>query len=468
MCKIAAIPSFPRGNRDERYESCFSLVPCLRSDGKNERAHLLTGGVALPAPCGTLDSMPHFPTPLFEIAEKKPLAPLSVTALTHQVQTLIESQFESIWVVGQVSNLTYHRSGHVYLTLKDEGAQLPAAIWKTSATKIKFKLNEGMEVVCRGRLTVFPPQGKYQMIVSELRPKGIGSLELAFQQLREKLTAEGLFHPARKKPLPDVIRRVAVITSPTGAAIKDFLQILTRRTKLIDVLIVPTAVQGDGAAEGVAEAIRNVNRWSGTDCRTDCIVVTRGGGSIEDLWAFNEESLVRAVAASVIPVVSGVGHEMDVTLCDFAADIRTATPSEAAERISQEDSFRRRELLQINRRLNDFIERQLRTASEKLKSIVQHPAFRRPEQIIETRRHRLDLYEERLDRAMDCRMQSVAERLSKASASLDALSPLSILSRGYTLTETADGRLIQGASEVKTGDMIRTRFADGIVESVTQ
>ena len=388
--------------------------------------------------------------------------PLSVTALTHSVQALIETEFESVWVVGQVSNLTYHRSGHVYLTLKDEDAQLPAVIWKTTAMRLKFKLKEGMEIVCRGRLTVFPPHGKYQMVIDELQPKGVGSLELAFQQLREKLTAEGLFHSARKKPLPDAIRRVAVITSPTGAAVKDFLQILTRRTKLIDVLIVPVAVQGDGAAKEIAEAIQNVNRWG----NIDCIVVTRGGGSIEDLWAFNEEVLVRAVAASTIPVVSGVGHEIDVTLCDFAADIRAATPSEAAERISKEDSLRHRELVQINRRLNDFIERRLRIASEKLKSIVQHPVFRRPEQIIETRRYRLDLCEERLDRAMDRRMQRATERLNKASASLEALSPLSILSRGYTLTEFADGRLMHKASEVKIGDTIRTRFTDGVVESI--
>ena len=408
-------------------------------------------------------------TPLFQLsekntAEKKPALPLSVTALTRQVQNLIETQFESVWVVGQVSNLTYHRSGHVYFTLKDEGAQLPAVIWKTSTSKIKFKLEEGMEIVCRGRLTLFPPQGKYQMVVSELQPKGIGTLELAFQQLREKLAAEGLFDLARKKPLPDAIRRIAVITSPTGAAVKDFLQILSRRTKLIDVLIVPTAVQGEGAAKEIADAIRNVNRWNGIDC----IVITRGGGSIEDLWAFNEEMLVRAVATSAIPVVSGVGHEIDVTLCDLAADIRAATPSEAAERISVEDVQRIRTLLQINHRLNDFIEQQLRIASAKLKTIIQHPIFRRPEQITEARRYRIDLYEKQLDRAVDRQVQTAVERLSKASASLEALSPLSILSRGYTLTETAEGRLIRRASEVKSGDTIRTRFADGVIESAAQ
>jgi len=418
------------------------------------------------------------PTPLFAFAERTPPVsvpppspppsvpppvpvPLSVSDLTQQVRHCIEMTFETVWVVGQISNLTYHRSGHVYLTLKDEGAQLQAVIWKTTVSKMKFKLKEGMEVVSRGRLTVFPPQGKYQLVVSEVQPKGIGTLELAFQQLREKLTVEGLFQAARKKPLPPIIRRVAVITSPTGAAVQDFLQILCRRTKLIDVLMVPVKVQGDGAAEEIAEAVREVNQLGGIDC----IVVTRGGGSMEDLWAFNEEVLVRAVAASAIPVVSGVGHEIDVTLCDFAADIRAATPSEAAERISREDSDRLRELQQMRRRLNDLLEQRWRMASEKLKSLVQHPVFRRSEQMLEPRRVRLDLCEERLDRTVDRRLQTLSDRLSKAAASLEALSPLSILSRGYTLTETAEGGRIRGVREVKAGDTLHTRFADGVVVS---
>jgi len=416
------------------------------------------------------------PTPLLALAARElplkeptakepPRAPLSVSEITQQIKSHIEAQFESVWVMGQVSNLTYHRSGHVYFTLKDEGAQLSAAIWKTSVSKIQFKLKDGVKIVCRGYLNVYPLHGKYQLVVNELQPKGIGTLELAFQQLREKLTAEGLFLPDRKKLLPPVIRRVAVITSPTGAAVKDFLQILSRRTKLTDVLIVPVKVQGDGAAEEIADALHKVNQLNGMDCIVDCIVVARGGGSMEDLLAFNEETLVRAVAASAIPVVSAVGHEIDVTLCDFAADIRAATPSEAAERISREDVNRHRAWQQIDRRLQDLADRQLRIASEKLASIVKHLIFRRPEQMIESRRYQLDLYEERLDRLMSRRVQLLGDRLGKASASLDALSPLSILSRGYTLTESADGCVIPSASEVNIGDTIRTRFADGVVES---
>ena len=397
--------------------------------------------------------------------QAEPLSvPLSVSELTQQVQTHMESQFESVWVVGQISNLTYHRSGHIYLTLKDAGSQLPAIVWKSSASRIKFTLKDGMEIVCRGRLSVYVPHGKYQLLIEDLQPKGIGPLELAFLQLRDKLASEGLFDSARKRRLQHSIRRVAVITSPSGAAVKDFLQILTRRTKLIDVLILPAKVQGDGAAAEIASAIRRVNQLN-TQSNIDCIVLTRGGGSMEDLWAFNEEVLVRSVAASAIPIVSAVGHEVDVTLCDFAADVRAATPSEAAERISREDTDRHRELRQTHRRLNDLIERRLRIASERLHSLVQHPILRRPEQVLEGRRYMLGLQEERLDRLMTSRMRLLRDHLSKIAASLNALSPLSILGRGYTLTENVEGRVIRRADDLQAGDLIRTRFADGVVES---
>ncbi|MDR0522456.1 MAG: exodeoxyribonuclease VII large subunit [Planctomycetaceae bacterium] len=420
--------------------------------------------------------------PLFEFAERNaappviatpaeaavvppvPAVPLTIGELTQKIKASIESQFDSVWVVGEVSNLTYHRSGHVYLTLKDQDAQLPANVWKSVAEKIKFKIKEGMELVCRGRLTVFPLHGKYQLTISSLQPKGIGALELALQQLREKLAAEGLFSPARKRPLPPVIRKVAVITSPTGAAIRDFLQILGRRTQQIDILLVPVKVQGEGASEEIAEAVRTVNRLGGND-RVDCIVITRGGGSAEDLWAFNEEPLVRAVAASFLPVVSAVGHEIDTTLCDFAADVRTATPSEAAERISEEDTERFREIRQIRQRLGDLMNRRLLTASERFRFIKQHSVFQRPEQLIEVRRCQADYLEERLDRSMDRRWQSAADQCGKAAAALEALSPLAVLGRGYTLTETADGKRLQSAGEASAGSVIRTRFADGCVES---
>ena len=391
--------------------------------------------------------------------------PMTVFELTRQVKGMMETDFSDVWVVGEISNLSRAGSGHMYLTLKDENAQLPAVMWNSAASKLRFAPANGMEVVCRGKLDVYPPQGKYQMIVSEMEPKGVGTLELAFRQLYEKLEKEGLFDKARKKPLPKFLRTVAVITSPSGAAIRDFLQVLGRRTRRIDVLLVPVRVQGDGAAEEIAEAIRIVHRVA-EQRPIDCIVVTRGGGSIEDLWAFNEEILVRAVAASQIPVVSGVGHEIDVTLCDSAADVRALTPSEAAERLAPEDAELARGLAMLRRRLEDQLDKRLRLCRERLRNLETHSALARPERIFEDRRRTVDVFEERLNRAMGHRLQSTAERLGKTAAALEALSPLAVLARGYSLTETEDGRRIRIVDDIADGDRIRTRLVDGTVESV--
>lgn len=396
--------------------------------------------------------------------------PLSVSELTLKVKGLIEIRFSDAWVIGQISNLSMPRSGHVYLTLKDEGAQLPVVLWKSTASKLRFKLNDGMEIVCRGRLDVYPPQGKYQMIVEEVEPKGIGSLELAFRQLHDKLAKQGLFSPERKKNLPRFIRKIALITSPSGAAVRDFLQVLGRRTRQVDILLVPVRVQGDGASEEIAEAIRNVNRMNQTvqDRSFDCIVVTRGGGSVEDLWAFNEEPLVRAVAESSLPVVSGVGHEIDITLCDLVADVRALTPSEAAERISREDSDLVQELILLRRRMEDSFEKRLRFYREKLGFIEKYPMLARPKQMIEQRERLLDVLEERLDRSWDRRFQNVSQKMSGIVAALEALSPLAVLKRGYSLTETDSGKRIQSVEETSKGSSIKTRFSDGTVFSIVQ
>ncbi|MDR0611754.1 MAG: exodeoxyribonuclease VII large subunit [Planctomycetaceae bacterium] len=418
-------------------------------------------------------------TPLFDFNEKKqataekqpsivqtvPQKPMSVTELTFHLKKLIELNFDNIEVIGQVSNLTLPRSGHVYLTLKDEGSQLPAVIWKSTVSKIRFKIKDGMEVICRGRLDVYPPQGKYQMMVSGLEPKGIGSLELAFRQLYDKLAATGIFETSRKKPLPKVIQNVALITSPSGAAIRDFLQVLGRRTRRVNVLIIPVRVQGDGAAQEIAEAVRTVHRIALRQ-PVDCIVVTRGGGSREDLWAFNEEMLVRSIAASKIPVISGVGHEIDVTLCDLAADIRALTPSEAAERITPEDAELSRGLLQIQHQLDNMLEKRLRFCRDRLSFLEKQSALVLPERIIENRRRAVDLFEERLERSVDYRIQTAVQKFSKTAAALDTLSPLAILARGYSLTETVTGCRINNINNVQKGDSIQTRLANGILKSV--
>jgi len=398
-----------------------------------------------------------------------PARPLTVSELTFQVKELLEEVFSEVWIVGEISNLSKPRSGHVYLTLKDDGAQLPCAIWKTVMTKVRFDLKDGLEILCRGRLEVYPPHGKYQMIVTSLEPKGIGALELAFRQLHAKLSAEGLFDPKKKRPIPPSIKTVAVITSPTGAAIHDFLQVLGRRTQQVNVRIIPVKVQGEGAAQEIASAIELVNRLAKADRSfADCIVVTRGGGSTEDLWAFNEEPLVRAVAASELPTISAVGHEVDVSLCDLAADLRALTPSEAAERIAPEDSRLRERLLHSRRLLEDSLLKRIRLADEKLRAYAKHPAFERPMRLIEDRRKTVDLLEQALDRNVDRAVENARAKLAKISATLDALSPLAVLGRGYSLTQTADGTVIRSETQVQPGDTLRTRLGEGTIWSIVR
>ena len=251
--------------------------------------------------------------------EPSPPPILSVYELTAQIKDLLENSFPAVWVSGEISNLSRPQSGHCYLTLKDERAQIRAAIWRNVAARVEFDLADGLEVICCGHLDVYAPRGSYQLIVERIEPKGMGALELALRQLREKLAREGLFDPARKRPLPRLVRRVGLVTSPTGAAIHDFLQVLGRRWRGADVLVLPTRVQGTGAAEEIAAAIGTANRLP---LAIDCLVVARGGGSLEDLWAFNEEVVVRAIFASRIPVISAIGHEIDVTLSDLVADVR--------------------------------------------------------------------------------------------------------------------------------------------------
>jgi exodeoxyribonuclease VII large subunit len=406
---------------------------------------------------------PTPPQTVPQSVENSVAQPSSVTELTLRVKKQIESNFSNVWVVGQVSNVSLPRSGHVYLTLKDENAQLPAIVWKSTVSRLRFKIKDGMELVCRGHLDVYPPQGKYQLIVTELEPKGIGALELAFRQLHDKLAAEGLFDSARKKMLPPFVQNVALITSPSGAAIHDFLQILGRRTRRVNVLVIPVRVQGDGASQEIANAIRTVHQLA-AQRPIDCIVVTRGGGSTEDLWAFNEEVLVRAVAASQIPIVSGVGHEIDVTLCDLAADVRALTPSEAAERIAPEDAELLRNLLQLQRQLDNSLEKHQRMCRERLHFLEKYPIWIRPERLFENRRRTVDLYENRLERSVDQRIQSVAQKIGKATAELDSLSPLAVLARGYSLTESETGHRIRSVNDTAEGDSIRTRLTDGILE----
>ncbi len=388
---------------------------------------------------------------------------LTVGELSQQIKALIEANFPAVWVMGEISNLSRPRSGHIYLTLKDAQAQLPAVIWRSVANKIRFELTDGLEVVCFGYLDVYPPHGKYQLVISQLEPRGLGALELAFRQLYERLAKEGLFDPARKRPLPRFIRRLALLTSPTGAAIHDFLQILQRRWRGVSVLVVAVRVQGEGAAEEIVEAIHTVNRLK---VPFDCLVIARGGGSTEDLWTFNEEKVVRAVAASRIPVVSAVGHEIDVTLTDLAADLRALTPSEAAERLvpsAEELSLR---LRQYSGRLVTAMRARLDAARARWNLLAGRTVFRRPKQWLYQLTQTLDGCSERLHRAVQQRLEKARQRWERASARLEALSPLAVLRRGYSLTQKLGKTApVYSAAELTPGDVLYTRFAEGAAVS---
>jgi exodeoxyribonuclease VII large subunit len=392
-----------------------------------------------------------------ESPESPPI--LSVYELTTQIKDLLENAFPAVWVSGEISNLSRPQSGHCYLTLKDDRAQIRAVMWRNTAAQVRFELRDGLEVVCQGRLDVYAPRGSYQLIIDQMEPKGIGALELALRQLREKLGREGLFEPGRKRLLPRFVRRVGVVTSPTGAAIHDFLQVLGRRWRGADVLVLPTRVQGEGAGEEIAAAIRTANRLP---LRIDCLVVTRGGGSLEDLWAFNEEVVVRAICASRIPVISAVGHEIDVTLSDLAADVRALTPSEAAELVAPAAEELLAGLRQLEKRLAAGLRWRVGAARSRLEAVARSRVFRRPLGRIEDLMRRLDDLELSAARALRNRLEQARRQLDAAGARLESLSPLAVLGRGYSLTQrTADGRLVRDAAELAVGQQITTRLARG-------
>ena len=383
----------------------------------------------------------------------------SVSELTAQIKDLLEGQFQSVWVGGEISNFSRPQSGHCYFTLKDDRAQIRAVLWRTAALRLRFELEDGIEVVCQGDLDVYAPRGSYQLVVRQIEPKGIGALELALRTLKERLAAEGLFDPARKRPLPKFPKRVAFVTSPTGAAIRDFLEVLRRRWKGVDVLVVPTRVQGDGASHEIAAAIELVNRLSDP---VDCLVVGRGGGSLEDLWAFNEEPVVRAIHASRIPVVSAVGHEIDVTLADLVADVRALTPSEAAELVVPAAEEISAALRHQQQRLLTALRRRASTCRTRLDWLAARRAFRRPFDLVHDLGRRLDELSARSARAMRQRIIAARRHLDGAAAHLESLSPLAVLGRGYTLTQRLeDGVLVRDASLLAPGDLLATRFAHG-------
>lgn len=393
---------------------------------------------------------------------------LSVTETTRQIKNLVEANFPYAWVVGEISNCTIASSGHVYLTLKDDSAQLRGVIWKRTASRLKFQIEDGMEVVAAGPIEVYQARGTYQLNIEQLLPQGVGALELAFRQMQEKLAAEGLFSPEHKKPTPQFPRKIALVTSPTSAAVRDMLQVITRRWKAVDLVIVPVAVQGEGAAEQIAAGIEIASRIPGVET----IITGRGGGSLEDLWAFNEEVVARAIFDCPVPIISAVGHEIDISISDLVADRRALTPSEAAELSVPLQSDVISMLNHWKGQLVNLLKQRARQARLQLDALAARPALTRPLDLIHNRAAQLDELDRRLKRSTQELIARYQREMKHLSSSLDALSPLKVLSRGYSITrktsEEQNAEIVKSISQVKAGDTLQTHLVDGTITSQVQ
>jgi exodeoxyribonuclease VII large subunit len=452
--------------------------------------------------------------PLFaQLFDEKERRPVSVSELTNSVRITLEGRFPSVWVEGEISNFNSHSSGHWYFTLKDESAQLRAKCFRSSNTRIRFRPQNGLHVRARGKLTVYAPRGDYELVVESLDPVGAGALQIAFEQLRDRLKAEGLFAQELKRPLPVFPRRVGIVTSPTGAALRDILNVISRRTRTVHVLFAPARVQGEGAGSDLARAIRFINQHhqraiaqGRAQDAVDVLIVGRGGGSTEDLWAFNQEEVARAIRASAIPVISAVGHETDFTIADFVADMRAPTPSAAAELVAAHEDELCSRLDQLGRQLQRLMRYKIVNARSRVQQNAMSHAFDEVRsKLLQSRRdadhasnelqsliklilqlarrrtdnvlHRLSPAElrERLSQARarydsaysgcnaaaTSRLDEARQRFTLAAAALDALSPLAVLERGYAIAQDGKGRLVRDAQAVSVGDSLQVRLAKG-------
>ncbi len=385
---------------------------------------------------------------------------VTVTQLTSQLKDILENTFPDVWVEGEISNLSIPQSGHAYFTLKDEQSQIRAILFRSSQRFLKFTLQHGIQVICRGRVSVYEPRGEYQLIVDYIEPKGVGALQLAFEQLKGRLEQEGLFEPAHKKPLPLLPRCIGIITSPTGAAIRDILRVIKRRHPKIRILIYPVPVQGADAAPAIVEALRYFNEGQ----NIDVVIAGRGGGSLEDLWAFNEESVARAIHASRIPVISAVGHETDYTIADFVSDVRAPTPSAAAEIVVKSQESLQESIGLLESRLL----RSMRYALDLMRSAVRERI-----RLLSDPRRRLEQHAQRVDEllhriALQLRhhLQRDRVRLGGMMEALEHLNPLGILSRGYSITKKAsDGKILKDSRNARPGDVIHTILHKGAIVS---
>ncbi|MDA8210826.1 MAG: exodeoxyribonuclease VII large subunit [Clostridia bacterium] len=409
----------------------------------------------------------------------------SVGELTEYLKALLDSDrnLRSIWVRGEISNYKHHSSGHIYFTLKDETSTIKAVMFRSKASQLAFRPEHGMRVVARGYVTIFPRDGQYQLYVEELEPDGLGSLHLAFEQLKKRLEAEGLFDVNLKKSLPPFPRRLGIVTSPTGAAVQDMLNIIRRRYPKVHIILVPVAVQGEEAPGQIAQAVRMLNDLNDRVCLSeqsefnflddtirpsmavDVIIVGRGGGSLEELWAFNTEAVARAIFASHIPVVSAVGHETDFTIADFVADLRAPTPSAAAELVVPDEKELLRHLDSLGQRLFQGLKHQLHVKQKRLELCLQRGVLTRPKDRLFQLSQHVDSLERELTMRVEKALQGKQGRLAALAGQLQALSPLATLSRGYTLTLYSDDRRrVTGVEEVRVGQGLTTLLTDGEVD----
>jgi exodeoxyribonuclease VII large subunit len=447
---------------------------------------------------------------LFDSTERQPV---SVSELTQQIRGALEKSFGSIWVEGEISNFRAHSSGHWYFTLKDEFAQLRAACYRSSNQRIRFRVEDGMLVRARGRLSVYEPKGEYQLIADSLEPVGAGALQLAFEQTKARLDAEGLFAPELKRAIPLFPKRVGVVTSTSGAAIRDILQVISRRTNSVHVLIAAARVQGEGAAHEIVRAIRFLNehhqralRDGKFDSSIDVMIVSRGGGSIEDLWAFNEEIVARAIRKSAIPVISAVGHETDFTIADFVADLRAPTPSAAAEMVAAHEAELCARLAALSGTLARSMQYRISGSRNQVQELALSSAFdavaarvragltsssRAEYRLHATMRAIVEAGQRRLheasrnvslpqlrsalaasrarfvsltasrDNAMTACMEAAHQELALMAAALDAMSPLRVLERGYAIAHDAHGQVVRDAKTMSVGDELRLRLWKG-------
>lgn len=389
---------------------------------------------------------------------------ISVTELVTAFKEVVETALPPCSVEGEVSNCRMSPAGHWYLTLKDETSEISAVIWRSAAARIKFAPKDGMKVLATGSLQVYVARGTCQFVITKLMAQGIGELELAFRQLRDKLAAEGLFDESRKRPIPRIPKRIALVTSPSSAAVRDMIQVITRRWPPAKIVIVPVRVQGEGAADDIVMALRSVHRIADVDV----VIAGRGGGSLEDLWCFNEEKVARAIAACRIPVVIAVGHEIDVSIADLVADRRALTPSEAGELVVPAVQDLRDSLEYTAQRIRRVLRGGVERMRLQLQALEARSVLQRPMTLVDQRRMTCDELGQRVITAMKLFIERRQQSVARTAASLHALSPLQVLSRGFSLTQTADGSVLRDASQVSAGDLLVTRLASGVVSSAVR